>query len=192
MRNSVNPIRTHHGAFYLKDVFDARHRYIDAVTEKVKSLVRCRKKTEKPDTIAVIGASGLLVGTVVAYKLNMDLLVVRKKDDVCHSSHKVEGMLGGRYIVIDDIVESGATVAYVVTQIKQADRNVSNRRERYESRCVGILCYNDQLAERRIDREVDEKKVLHGILVYQYNPNGKWSSDRIGFTSSSSSSSSSR
>ena len=62
--------------------------------------------TDKFDAIAVCGASGMLIGSVVADKLGKNIILVRKKSDKNHSAYKVEGPKDGRYLVLDDLIET--------------------------------------------------------------------------------------
>lgn len=74
----------------------------------------------KFDAIAARGLSGFLFAPIVAMTLNKTLLVVRKGES-CHSGRTVEGDVGARsYIIIDDFISSGNTVAATVNDIAEA------------------------------------------------------------------------
>lgn len=57
------------------------------------------------DSIAVTGNSGTLFGGALAYVLNKKLILVRKKNDNCHSYMEVEmNNESSKYIFLDDFV----------------------------------------------------------------------------------------
>jgi adenine/guanine phosphoribosyltransferase-like PRPP-binding protein len=85
------------------------------------------------DTIVVSGITGMLVGPWLASRLGKHLAIVRKAGD--HHSHAlydgpdspgvpvgsdVEGHVGDRYIVVDDHVAAGRTMARVQRKIAEA------------------------------------------------------------------------
>jgi hypoxanthine phosphoribosyltransferase len=75
------------------------------------------------DAIVVSGTSGLLVGPAIADQLGLPLVVVRKPDDGSHSGSLVEGAVGfdkpnPKYIVVDDFVSSGDTVARIMETMR--------------------------------------------------------------------------
>jgi adenine/guanine phosphoribosyltransferase-like PRPP-binding protein len=63
------------------------------------------------DTIVVMGISGLVMGSVLAYQMNKKLAVVRKRGEreltTSGFSSVVEGYLGGKFIFFDDLISSG-------------------------------------------------------------------------------------
>ena len=71
------------------------------------------------DSIACSGVSGITFGSVLAYRLNKPLVVVRKQKESSHASYSVEnGFNGMRYLIVDDFVCSGHTIAYIYYRIK--------------------------------------------------------------------------
>jgi orotate phosphoribosyltransferase len=124
-------------ASYLEKVMTFKNR--------VKTLKSAKKVIKKKigmkfDTIAVTGVSGLVFGTVLAHELKKNLCVVRKQDG-SHSHLKVEsGQSGqGRYIIVDDLIESGNTIRRINSEIQSSDgKDCPN-----PSVCVGIYLYNE-------------------------------------------------
>jgi adenine/guanine phosphoribosyltransferase-like PRPP-binding protein len=83
------------------------------------------------DAIAVSGASGMLLASV-ADLLHKNIILVRKQRDDSHSIQSVEGPRDGRYIILDDIVDSGATVQRMYDEILAFNKHAT---------CVGIVMY---------------------------------------------------
>ena len=72
------------------------------------------------DIIACRGVSGLLFSSLLAYKMRKGLAVVRKREHTSHSCCKVEGHLptqGEKWIIVDDFISSGSTVAEIITKL---------------------------------------------------------------------------
>ena len=67
--------------------------------------------------IAVRGVSGLLFGSILAYRMNKGLVVVRKPGESTHSGMVVEGCfpdVGEGWVIVDDLVATGGTVAEII------------------------------------------------------------------------------
>jgi hypothetical protein len=80
------------------------------------------------DTVVVTGVSGMLLGPIIAYKYDKNLLVVRKPDDSSnHSTMSVEGALGDRWLFVDDQTSSGATLSRVKQAVGAFARTVAHR-----------------------------------------------------------------
>lgn len=100
-----------------------------AVRDAVKAL-----KDKNFDTIAVSGVSGLLLGPILAYKLKKELIVVRKNQGA-HSSHITEGYdRSKRYIIVDDVVSSGATLHRIIEAVSKLTRTYEYGKNGQESR----------------------------------------------------------
>ena len=116
---------------YLRPVVDAelRGRAID------KALPVLRKR--KFDAIAVRGMSGATIGAILADRLDKDLYLVRKGNEVesSHSSYKVEGPDGPiDYIIVDDFVATGATIEAVLLDMTKYFPH---------AKCVGLYLWRD-------------------------------------------------
>jgi len=103
----------------------------EEIVKKIVAHLKPRKK--EFDAIAVSGYSMSLIAPIVASKLNKELVLVRKYSDNRHSSFMAEGIHKQRCIVIDDCVDSGATMSHVIEHVK----------ELLEGSVVGIVLYND-------------------------------------------------
>lgn len=96
------------------------------------------------DAIAFTGLSGALIAPIIAREMRKTMLAVRKltcDDDFhCHSSRKVEGDIAARrYVIIDDIVSTGATIGNIISAVKAAQLNSSP--SHVPAECVGVFEY---------------------------------------------------
>jgi adenine/guanine phosphoribosyltransferase-like PRPP-binding protein len=61
-----------------------------------------------------MGVSGIMFASPLALMMNKNIAVVRKASDKRHSKHKIELSCDmdhiGRYIVVDDMIDSGKTL----------------------------------------------------------------------------------
>jgi orotate phosphoribosyltransferase-like protein len=90
----------------------------DGVSQIVKDAVKALKGVDF-DTIAFRGISGALVAPIVAHKLKKEIALVRKPEEKTHSYCKYEGHLSiERYVIIDDLVCSGETIAATVLKVR--------------------------------------------------------------------------
>lgn len=85
--------------------------------------------------IVVRGLSGILMGTLVAHRMGKTLAVVRKKDEGSHGFSVEAGgnwgdVMKDNFIIIDDLIDSGATVHAIFTEMKD-----------YNIICSGIFLY---------------------------------------------------
>jgi len=61
------------------------------------------------DTFVVTGDSGVSVGTILAWKLGKNLVVIRKDGVDHHDWESYYGTLGDRWVFLDDLIETGST-----------------------------------------------------------------------------------
>ena len=90
------------------------------------------------DAIAVRGVSGLTRGSIIAHLMCKGLIVVRKRESR-HSCMDVEGAVirrGGHWIIVDDFVMSGSTVAAILEAVIQKDFGAT------VDNCLGVYCTN--------------------------------------------------
>lgn len=122
-------------AEYLKSIFDVRlrNRTVAAIAKLLKD------KKIKYDAIAVTGVSGITMGSMVAFHLKKRLVIVRKNigGEATHSWIKVEHTERGklmRYIVIDDLIDSGDTINRIINSIELECGN--------DVKCAGVVLYD--------------------------------------------------
>lgn len=99
-------------------------------------MVRRLKKSLRFNTLAVCGYSGIVLGAIVAYRLNLPILVVRKKrDDRSADGYMINGTIldNCRYLILDDLISSGDTVRHIISKIY---------REYENAKPVGVLLYH--------------------------------------------------
>ncbi|KKL14212.1 hypothetical protein LCGC14_2517980 [marine sediment metagenome] len=90
--------------------------------------------THRFDAIAVRGMSMALIAPTIADILNKNIILVRKKGDDTHNrDYKIEGQRNNKYIIIDDVWDSGDTIISIINDIK--DNHCVN------SKCVGIVLF---------------------------------------------------
>lgn len=110
------------------------------------------------DCIAVRGFSGATAGSIIAWELNKGLIIVRKDHEERTDSHgePIEGALDchARYIVVDDFICSGVTIATIINKIGT------------RARFVGYYLWRDgqfvppQLVEASVRAEVTNRALL--------------------------------
>jgi adenine/guanine phosphoribosyltransferase-like PRPP-binding protein len=87
------------------------------------------------DSIVCCGLSGSLVGPEVARKLKKNLILVRKKEPSHGSTIEYDWEVKvKKYVILDDLVESGKTVKYLQKVMKQFP----------ESSCQGVFFYKQR------------------------------------------------
>jgi len=137
---------------YLKPAFSQAKRK-ELIDYAVKQL---RKVKDLFDFIVVRGNSGLLIGPSVADRLNKPFGVVRKPSEKSHCWHIYEGALfekSGRYIIIDDLIDSGDTIVSIVETMNE-----------YKAVCVGCYFYKVWFSYSTDIKTLDEyNSVLSGI-----------------------------
>lgn len=118
--------------------------YTDSYMRKVHKPEVLRDLAEKYltnvdyDTLVGTGLSGTIAVTDLARWLGKNYLVVRKPNDGSHSRHPVEGKLGKRWIFVDDLVQTGQTLARVYDVIETLRKNRG-----FSSEFVGSFLYAD-------------------------------------------------
>lgn len=134
------------------------------------------------DTVAFIGLSGALVAPIVAYRMNKELLMIRKHggQDRSNSGKWIEGNHGAkRVVIIDDLTSSGRTMSAVMHAMRHLQAEDSP-----EIKVVGVLLhYCLQLREpgepdfrRSMETEKEYPHPVSGVLVDVSNLPPLWDS----------------
>lgn len=75
------------------------------------------------DTIVVTGVSGLVFGVPLAQKMKKHIAIVRKDKDGTHSHKSIEATVKrdelGRWLFVDDLIDTGKTEKRVKAKIKE-------------------------------------------------------------------------
>lgn len=94
------------------------------------------------DSIVVTGNSGVIVGGIVALEYGKNLIIIRKPKESNHGS-RIECPMntGNPFIIIDDFIDSGATMDRIFDQLQYLggewkDGQLTKRK------CKGIFLYN--------------------------------------------------
>lgn len=118
---------------YLNSVYEPE-RFKETVKSTVKRIRQFIKKNGRFDAIAFTGTSGAALAYIVANKLNVGLICVRKGDN-SHYRGKVEGMRNAnQYIIIDDFIDSGKTIKTIIGSVKKFSPG---------AKCLGIFLYDE-------------------------------------------------
>lgn len=96
------------------------------------------------DSIVCCGTSGILVAPQVCEILNKEIVIVRKDHEKRYSPFVIEGILGNRFVFLDDLVCSGGTLRHVIKNIKE---------EHPYAKCAGVYCYMKDKCGYRNDPE---------------------------------------
>jgi hypothetical protein len=90
----------------------------------VKLIVKFLKGVDF-DTIVCTGVSGLVIAPIIAHLMGKCIFVIRKEGEGCHSSAGYSGIMGSRFIILDDLVDSGQTLRRINTHL--IDHDHANR-----------------------------------------------------------------
>ena len=75
------------------------------------------------DTLVGRGLSGALIVPILGRELDCHWMVLRKPNDSAHSSLTAEGTLGDRWVFVDDLIDSGATLRAAVEHVTRLAEN---------------------------------------------------------------------
>jgi adenine/guanine phosphoribosyltransferase-like PRPP-binding protein len=141
----------HSKHFYIDDIFvPANCRKV--VKNCCDAIGELRQRGIQVDALAFTGYSGSLIGSIVAYNLGLNVLIVRKEQS--HSYHSFEGTIKehGHYVIIDDFIRSGDTITHIQKFIKVWQ----------DVQCSAILLYNQKDQEEH--KKKDDKEVVREIF----------------------------
>ncbi len=123
--------------------YDVTSVFVDKIAYPyvIKQMIKLYKK-ERFDGVAAIESRGFLFAAPFCYKLNIPLLLIRKKGKLpgpvyrCEyeleygsaeiEAHKSDILDGGRYLIIDDLLATGGTVEAAINILKQGNAYVSD------------------------------------------------------------------
>jgi adenine/guanine phosphoribosyltransferase-like PRPP-binding protein len=112
------------------------------------------------ETLVFRGFSGAVVGPAVALKLKKRWVLVRKPDDNAHSGRRLEGMVQGKYVIIDDFIDSGATIKAIVEAINVTCHGIVE--------CVGVVLYEQAWCHRQNDRREFWESKVGGVHILNW------------------------
>ncbi len=141
---TVKPKGQYHGTKYAQCMHEPAtlKEVVNGCVKRLQAL----QKTHPFNALAGCGHSGLVVGSIVAWKLGLPLITVRKTGDLNHdfNYHKVSGFLPEgeprwEYIIIDDLIESGDSIRHVVSQVEAFSASKPDAMRK--AKAVGVLLY---------------------------------------------------
>jgi hypothetical protein len=109
------------------------------------------------DSIVVTGASGLLIGGLLAHLTKKGIIIVRKRNEGAHSSNRVEGWIhSSKLVFVDDFIDTGAT-------FKRVDKELTDKAEEREWKWkwVGTFLW-------RCDNAHCKTTLIPGTPTYKY------------------------
>jgi len=103
------------GAAWLQHGYDLEE--TREALEYILPIVEFLRDTKNIDTLAFAGYSGIAMGTLISWHLNMPVIAIRKRE-----SHDLNMAFGNReakrIAIIDDFIMSGQTVDLMIKKIK--------------------------------------------------------------------------
>jgi adenine/guanine phosphoribosyltransferase-like PRPP-binding protein len=90
------------------------------------------------DTLVGTGLSGGIIVPRLAASLKTNWMIVRKPGDGTHSFRQAEGTLGHRWVFVDDLIDSGATLK----RTKEAIDGLAAQYD-HKTKHIGCYLYND-------------------------------------------------
>jgi orotate phosphoribosyltransferase len=75
------------------------------------------------NTLVGTGLSGGLIVPVLARMLNVDFAIVRKEGVSNHGHYDVEGVIGDKWLFVDDLICTGASLRKVHRKMEDCSKN---------------------------------------------------------------------
>ena len=86
-----------------------------------------KTKTPNAKCVVVCGMSGAVIGAVVSTLTDLPMVIVRKQKEDTHSWYREQGnssaIGNGNYVIIDDLIDSGKTVDWIVERTSRANHH---------------------------------------------------------------------
>lgn len=122
---------------YLKEAFNTPQELFDQAFDYLAD--------KDFDTMVGIGLSGSLIVPVLAREFSCDFAIVRKDPTSSHSGSSVEGVIGDKWIFVDDLVDSGDTFYKVKNAIKSVCApDEWNHPDGHETTFMGTYLYHSR------------------------------------------------
>ena len=119
--------------------------YLQKAFRPTNEIVEDALKTLKGveyDTMIGSGTSGLLVIPLLARALDKHFASVRKPNDASHKECDIEGVIGDRWIFVDDFISSGATLDRVQKAVKYEQNQAFGRPWAFSTIYAGAYQYH--------------------------------------------------
>lgn len=134
------------GTSYLSGAFHDR----DTLIDTAKTAIGRRKF----DTMVGTGLSGSLVVPRLADVFGCHWLILRKPGENRHSMYDAEGTVGKRWIIVDDLIDSGATAKRMIESMDSLCSGHSHK-----SKFAGAYLYDDWRGAVFLDADAVRKRV---------------------------------
>jgi hypothetical protein len=98
--------------------------YFTLALENPEAFIRKARKALQGhdfDTFVVRGMSGAIAGAMLSRSMKKNLFVIRKDNDDSHDGNKPFGVMGERWLFLDDFISSGETFYRVYDKINNAE-----------------------------------------------------------------------
>jgi adenine/guanine phosphoribosyltransferase-like PRPP-binding protein len=122
--------------------------------------VNCLKDIDF-ETLVFRGFSGAVVGPAVALQLKKTWVLVRKPGDSAHSCRRMEGGVTGRYVVLDDFIDTGSTIRAIIEAVNESSM--------CDHVCVGAFLYQPGWCEKvsLVDRDYWLERI-NGVKILNW------------------------
>lgn len=153
------------------------HSYTDGPTlkrraDKAEAAIRraCQKAGTLPEKLGIVvrGSSGTTFGSILAYKLDATLLIVRKDGDNRHARERVSGnaLDVDKWIWVDDFLSSGSTWNACASEMASwaLQSDLYEAIQTYRDSFLGVYLYNGEHYE---SSSYDEESDLDLLNRYE-------------------------
>jgi len=138
------------------------------VDRLVRWLSTPRAKVLKIKALAGCGNSGVPMISAVSYATGLPIITVRKKSEtehVYHSGYDVTGFNeGGSYLIVDDLIDSGATVTRIIESISLMNPSLSP---------CAIMLYSQEYPPTYFDPKGVNPKLFYSEHLEKCDPPAK-------------------
>jgi orotate phosphoribosyltransferase-like protein len=120
---------------YIENIFEPEK--LNFIVNKCCGYIK--SKFDGVDYIVVRGTSGLLVGSIVAHKLDKRLCLIRKDKELSHANTNIEGFPirdHMNFVILDDFVQFGTTLREIGQVLKNKAKLCGT-----SLNCKGYLMY---------------------------------------------------
>jgi orotate phosphoribosyltransferase len=159
-------LRTSHLPIVFK--IESRYAAIKVCCAQIRNI---QKQGITVDALAFTGFSGVILGSMIADRLKLPILAVRRKEDKSHSNYDFEGVIeeNGRYVLIDDFIDSGKTLRRIKQVISSCWPDV---------KCSAVILYStsgpvDSRITNKVKKIFGSKTKVYGVLDKVYKLIGR-------------------
>jgi len=78
------------------------------------------------DRIATIATAGIPIASVLAYRLRKPFLYVRREEKAHGTGSRVEGVVAGKILVVDDVATTGSNLLFAASAVRERGAEVKD------------------------------------------------------------------